>query len=291
LNIFTTQKLVLPALFTLVIGINVVLVCGCKKYAVATPAFFIKSSSVSVVTTSSLQGSSSNKITELFLYVNGKFQGAYPNGNLMPIASNNQNVKIDVLAGIKNNGFKATHISWIFYDKIEIDTFVQSGITIERPLTFKYNPNVKFAWVEGFENTTGQSVIKSGVSSVNFSTVSSPESFEGKSIKMELTQNETIAQIESALSYSLPTGSSNVYLELDYKCFQEFTIGLIANATEKQVITLNPSPTWNKIYINLADILNTAPLSSTQKIYFKMVKSSESDDSRFFLDNIKVVHF
>ncbi len=291
MNIFTTQKLIIRILFILVLGFNVVLVGGCKKYAAATPAFFIKSSNVSVVTTTSIQGTSSNKITELYLYVNGKFQGAYPTGNLMPIASNNQNVNIDIFAGIKNNGFKSTHITWLFYDKIEIDTIVESGVIVDRPLAFKYNPNVKFAWIEGFENTTGTSLIKSGVSSVNFLSVTSPESFEGKSIKMELTQNQTIAQIESVNSFSLPTGSSNVYLELDYKCFQEFTIGLIANNTEKQVITLNPNTNWNKIYINLADILNTAPTAATHKLYFKMKKINDSDDSRFYLDNIKVVHF
>lgn len=265
---------------------------GCKKYVPSTPAFFIKATTISVNTTS-VQGSSSNKITELYLYTNGKFQGAYPVGNLMPIANNNQNVKIDVFAGIKNNGLKETRITWIFYDKIQIDTMVESGKTIERPFTFKYNPDVKFEWVEGFENLAGSSIVNSSVSSTAFSLVTSPESFEGKSLKMQLTTNQTIAQVESALPYSLPSGTSNVYLELNYKCFQEFTVGLIDNVTgtQKLAFTINPSTSWNKIYIALGDAVNNQPTSSSHKIYFKMVKKSDNDDSRVYLDNIKVVHF
>lgn len=277
--------------FILVFGINVFLISSCKKYSAAKPAFFLKSTNVSVSTTS-LQGSSSNKITELILYIDGQYQGSYPYGNVMPIPNNNKNVRIDVLAGIRNNGFKATHITWLFYDKIQIDTLVESGKTIERSFAFKYNPNVKFAWVEGFENTSGYSIIKSAVSSGSFVLAPAADCFEGKSIELQLTTNQTIAQIESALSYSLPTGSSNVYLELDYKCYQEFSVGVIANdGTQKQVMTLNPSLTWNKIYINLAEAINNPPSSSTHKIYFKMLKTKTEDDSRMFLDNIKVVHF
>ncbi len=287
LNIPTLKFFVL----TLVLGLALFLFNACKKYSPSTPAFYIKASSVNVVTTASVQGSSSHKITELWLYLNGKYQGAYPIGSLMPIPSNGQNATIDVFAGIQNNGIKTTRITWLFYEKIRFDTLVENGKIAERAFTFKYDPGVKFEWVEDFDSNSGFSIINSSVSSTTFTTVSAPESFEGKSIKLQLTTNKTIAQIESALSYSLPQGSSNVYLELDYKCFQGFEIGLIAGTTQKPVFNLNASPNWNKIYINLADIVNSAPTSNTHKIYFKMVKANDSDDSRLYLDNIKVIHF
>jgi hypothetical protein len=291
LKISTIQKQLNRFFLVSVISMNVFFISSCKKYNQATPAFFMKANNFSVTTTS-VQGSSSSNISELFLYVNGKFQGAYPKGSLMPIANNNQNVTIEVLAGIKNNGLKATHITWLFYDKIKVDTIVPSGKIIERPFVFKYNPDVKFPLVEGFENN-GYGIINSAASSSTFAIAAPSESFEGKSIKLQLTNIKTIAQVESALFYSLPKGSPNVYLELDYKCFQEFTIGVIDNTstTEKQVITINPSPTWNKIYINLAEAVNLSSSASTYKIYFKMVKISDSDDSRVFLDNIKLIHF
>ncbi len=292
MNISRLQTLMIRLFLILVCLVNVFVISSCKKYSSATPAFFIKSTNVNVVTTASVQGSSSSKITELVLYIDGKYQGSYPYGNVMPIPNNNKNVRINVLAGIRNNGFKATHITWLFYDKIEIDTLVQAGKTIERAFTFKYNPDVKFAWVEGFENTAGYSIVNSAVSSTSFVSAPVADCFEGKSIEMRLITNQTISQIESALSYSLPLGSSNVYLELDYKCYQEFSLGLISSGgTQKQVMTLNPSSTWNKIYINLAEAINNPPSSTTHKIYFKMVKSKVEDDSRVFLDNIKVVHF
>ena len=122
---------------TLVFSLQLFLFNSCKKYSPATPAFFIKASSVNVVTTSSVQGSTSNKITELWLYLDGKYQGAYPIGSLMPIPNNGQNTRVDVFAGIENNGIKSTRITWLFYDKIEFDTLAQNATTIERPFTFK----------------------------------------------------------------------------------------------------------------------------------------------------------
>lgn len=264
---------------------------SCKKYAAATPAFYLKANSVSVVTTSSVQGSNSSNISELWLYLNGKYQGAYAVGNLMPIPNNNKNIKVDILAGIKNNGIKGTRIPFNFYETFTFDTIIETSKVVELPIKFKYNPNVKFAWVEGFDGGAGFSIVQSGVSSASFTTINSGDNFEGNSLKMQLTTNQTIAQIETAISYTLPTGSSNVYLELDYKCFKEFEIGLIAGTTEKPVFVINPSSAWKKTYINLAEMINSAPTSNSHKIYFKMKKSIDSEDARLFLDNIKLIHF
>ncbi len=287
-------------LLFLVLLINLFLLPSCKKYVAAEAAFFIKPDVVTVTPTSTTQGSGSHKITDLWLYVNGKFQGAYPTGNLMPIITKNENVRINIFAGIKNNGISDTRISWPFYEFINIDTLVESGKTINRPITFKYNPNTKFEWMENFD-IVGFKLVKSiGTVSDNFSgnsdttwkIASTADSFEGKSAEIGLggLSVGSIAQVESSVSYTLPLANANVYLEINYKCNERFEVGVISGSTSKSTVNVTPSESWNKIYIQLADALNRQPTSTAQKIYFKMVKTAENADPKMFLDNIKVVY-
>ncbi|MDP1800815.1 MAG: hypothetical protein Q8L81_05655 [Bacteroidota bacterium] len=264
----------------------------------AEAAFFIKPDLISVVPTSSTQGSGSHKITDLWLYVNGKFQGAYPTGNLMPIISKNEKVKINILAGIKNNGISDTRTSWVFYDFITLDTLVENGKTINRPLSFKYNPNTKFEWMEDFEGA-GYTLVKSignvnggGNSDANWALSPTSEAFEGQSAVIDMSGMFTgaVAQVESSVAHTLPLASANVYLEINYKCNERFEVGVISGATSKSTVFVAPSENWNKIYIHLADALNRTPTSSAQKIYFKMVKNADIPNQKMYLDNIKVVY-
>jgi hypothetical protein len=266
---------------------------SCKKYKPAPEAFFMESSPVLVAPTSTAQGSGSHKITDLYLYVNGKFQGAYQNGNAMPVVTRNQNVTIDIFAGIKNNGISATSIPWIFYEKIRFDTLVESGKTVNRPLTFKYNPNVKFAWVEDFDNPIGYSLIKTNYpikSDTMFKAAVEADNFEGRSIEIGLTSG-LIAQFESSVFHYLPKGNANVFLELNYKGNQEFEIGVTDDGVSlKSALTINPKKEWNKIYVQLADAVNRPPHTSDKyKIYFRMLSNS-SGDARIWLDNIKLIY-
>ncbi|MCW3076197.1 MAG: hypothetical protein JWO32_806 [Bacteroidetes bacterium] len=263
---------------------------SCKKYQPAPEAFFLKAGKVSVATTT-MQGSGSNKITDLYLYVNGKFQGAYPVGNTMPIVTKNSNAKIDVFAGIKNNGIKDLSIYWLFYQPLTFDTLVESGKTITRPFTFTYNSNVKFAWQENFDNPIGYSLIKSLNSDTNFVfKIAAPsESYEGKSVEFGLNGNSFTARVESSLSYTLPSGNSNVYLEVNYKGNQDFAVGLTDGVNLKPALIVKPHADWNKIYIQLADVVSGPPKSSSYKIFFQ-IQTNDNPGARVWLDNIKLIY-
>lgn len=283
-----------------VLLINLFLLSSCKKYVAAEAAFFIKPEAVTVAPTSTTQGSGSHKITDLWLYVNGKFQGAYPTGNLMPIITKNEKVKVNILAGIKNNGISDTRISWIFYDFVTLDTLVESGKTINRPITFKYNPNTKFEWMEDFDGP-GFTLVKSvgtvsgngtGNSDATWTLAPTPETFEGKSAMIDMSGmfEGAIAQVESSVTHTLPLASANVFLEINYKCNERFEVGVISGTTAKSTLFVSPTESWSKIYIQLADALNRTPTAAAQKIYFKMVKNADIPNQKMFLDNIKVVY-
>jgi hypothetical protein len=266
---------------------NLLIFSSCKKCGQADDTFFIQSNSISVVTKTS-EGSGSNKITDLWLYTNGKFQGAYPIGNLMPIITKGQKTKINIFAGIKNNGISDTRLSYIFYQFLTLDTFVEKGKIVNIPIVFKYNPNTKFDWIENFDGS-GISLVNSSISQSTLITAPLSESFENNSIKMELTGDAKLAQAESSVAYQLPTANSNVYLEFDYKGTQDFEVGLIGNTNElKQALIVGGKENWNHIYVQLSSAVSAGNVSSSYKVYFKMVKTV--DNPILYLDNIKLLH-
>jgi hypothetical protein len=278
---------------SLLVTLLIFLITSCKKHGPADAAFFIKTTTPLVITKKSTEGSGSNKITDLFLYVNGQYQGAYPVGNLMPIVTKGQPVRINVFAGIKNNGIGETRIAWNFYQYLQIDTLVESGKTIERPFHFNYNQDVKFDWIEDFDNPTATTIINSAISNSAYQIAGVADSYEGRSLKLEIDANSNgiVAQVESSGAHALPAGSSNVYLELDYKSNQVFEVGLFGGPELKAALMVNPSANWNKIYIQLSNAVSNAPVYDTYKVYFKVLKTAENNNPKLFLDNIKLIHF
>jgi len=269
----------------------VVLVTSCKKYQSAPEAFFLKPGKIQVAPKAN-QGSNHHKITDLWVYTDGFFKGVYPIDNVIPVVSNGKKVRVNVFAGIKNNGISDTRLSWLFYDQIEFDTLVEAGKTIERDFTFNYNNTCTFKWLENFDNQ-GQSLIKSSnsaASTVSLQLISGSESIDGKFLELTIKSGGNYAQIETYNSYELPLGNSNVYLELNYKCNNPFAIGLIGDNTQvKDVFTFNVQNNWNKAYIQLASIVNSTPVSNSYKICFYMAKT-QAEEPRLLLDNLKLVY-
>lgn len=273
-------------------GVIIVIIIGlvsCKKDKSAEETFFMRAEQVNVVPTSK-QGSASHKITDLWLYVNGQFQGAYPTDALLPIVSKGKPVTINIFAGIKNNGISNTRINWNFYELFTLDTFVTSNANIVRNIDFEYNPFTTFDWLESFDGSTGFAIKKSSISSVNYRMAEPADCFEGRSIYLALSGDSVTAQIESTNSYSLPSGSSNVYLELNYKGNEDFTVGLIGDNDEfKPALNIAASESWNKIYVQLSTAVSSSPVSSKYRVAFRLLKRDDLDP-KIFLDNIKLIH-
>ena len=268
------------------------LLSSCKKYQPADSSFFLKSSDQTVsVATTAHEGSGSHKITDLWLYVNGKYQGTYPVGNMMPIVSKDQGVKINVFAGIKNNGIADTRIFYPFFDFLTFDTLVESGKTIERGFTFKYKAATTFTWMENFDHAAGQSVINDKNWEGVMDSAPPGDCLEGNSLRLTLPAGGVQAIIYSSGSgYALPQASSNVYLEIDYKCDTDFIVGLIGTDNlQVPAITVKRQTSWNKIYIQLSTAVNTVATTKAN-VYFKILSDENKQTKQLFLDNIKLLY-
>lgn len=263
---------------------------SCKKYKPAETAFFLKADPVTVNPKPS-QGTGDHKITDLGVYVNGQFQGTYPINSLLPIVSKGEPVRINILAGIKNNGISDTRVFWPFYDLLQIDTVLPGGTTHTIPITFSYNPSTVFAWQENFDSAVGYTIKRSAISETSFSIAPASESFEGNSAELLLNNGMTIGQLESSESgYPLPSGSSNVFLEFNYRSNEEFSVGLIDDSgILRPALNINPQTSWNKIYVQLSFAVNSPAVAKNYKVYFRMLKKT-ADTPRLLLDNIKLVY-
>lgn len=264
---------------------------SCKKYQPAPAAFHWRPSGVSVVPAAG-QGSASHGISDYWLYVNGQFQGVYPVGATMPIVSHDHGVRLLVVPGIRNNGIGATRVWWPFYSSVQVDTSAAAGSTLTMPLQFSYKSVVNFAWLEDFDGGVGVSVAPSDLSDTTFRIIDGADAFENRSMELALAAPHTVAQVESTgEGFALPASESNVYLEINYKCNNEFSVGLIGDdLLPRPVIFLNPRNEWNKIYIQLAQAVNTPQTSSRYRVYFRMVRGESQENPRLFLDNIKLVY-
>ncbi len=267
------------------------LVFSCKKtFKPATDAYFVTTSAITIITQPG-QGYGSHNITDLWIYTNGFFRGAYPVGKKMPIMIEDGKTVIDVFAGIKNNGISRTRINWLFYEPIKLDTVVASGENIVRNFAFKYRSSVVFPWVEGFE-LPGFSLVKSSISDTTYKVhVNDAHVFEGnKSIELGLSGSALTAQIETAILYNLPLSTANVYLEIDYKSNTDFIIGTSTNGVFFESVVVTPKDDWHKIYVDLAASINADKTTPMKKIILKIKRDQTISEQKVYLDNIKLVY-
>lgn len=272
----------------------------CNKSKLRAPApFYLNISSVSVNTVSG-QGTSNHEISEIWVYENGQYKGAYPAGRNIPITS--QPAKIKLFAGIKKDGLSAVRIIYPFYAPVEIDTTAEVNQIVYRPLSFQYKSGINFKWVEDFENfggTGGITIIKGIGSDTNVNILDkgvnpAADVFEGnKCMLIAVDSYRPNAYLISANTYTLSYDAT--WLELNYKCNQTFEIGLYSGSLTKSVINLiSTSGKWNKIYLDLTPYLSSLGGTATNNtigIYIRALKAADVPEGNILIDNIKLISY
>jgi hypothetical protein len=269
----------------------ITLIFSCKKtFKPATPAFFVTCNDASLKTVLATQGFGSDNITDLWLYTNGKFRGAYPIGSRMPIMIEDGKSVIEVYAGIKNNGVSKTRINWLLFEPIKLDTTAPVGANFVRNFVFNYRSGVKFPWVETFEGN-GATLQRSPISDTTFKKHTNDAHVfeESNSIELGLSGSALIGQIETVNSFTLPLNTGEVYLELDYKGDSEFKVGTATNGVYYDAAIITPKDDWHHIYIQLSTSINMDKSTSLKKIFIKIDRSPASTQ-KIYLDNLKLVY-
>lgn len=264
--------------------------CDIFNPAEPVPAY-IKIESIPVQSTPAY-GSSSAKITDIYVLVDNVSIGAYPLPASFPvIASGSHTVLIS--PGIVVNGISNARGIYPFYHNYSETVNLEPGkITVMNPVT-AYR-DVTVSWLETFD--TGNSLVKTTSSDVDISTFppGDPEIFEGASSgRVIIDGSNTKFDLQTSGDFLLPYTSA-IFLEINYKCNNTFDVGIIAdNGTSQDrfaSLTINPKETWNKLYVDITQGVITHKNAFDYKIYFSGTRSGANATAYFYFDNLKLLH-
>lgn len=258
---------------------------------------------IELQTNSVAEGTASERITDVWLNVDGGFLGAYSLPALIPVleAGGRQLV---LQAGIKDNGINATPEIYPFYEPYEYAAGLEPNeVDTIRP-RIGYADGVRFSFIENFERSAHifQDIRRGTASQISLETEGA---FEGnQSLRIRLDTANALVELATNDRFSGLTGQSPlVYLEVNYRSDVPVVFGVVGhdrNGLPSQgVLALDPgfSPRedWNKIYFNLSVLIAQANREEYQAALQAFIPIENGRFSRqsanVWLDNIKLVHF
>ena len=287
------------------------IITGCYKFEgdQTTPAY-ICINSISLDTYYPEQGANTADLVDVWVYLDDVLIGIYEfkNGDstsaIFPVLAEGKH-KLEIRGGIKINGISSTRAPYPFYNPITYDEFDFIPGTIQSlgNLTTSYLSTTVFAWLEDFEQAditmTKIDVCSSCDTTINkTSPANNPIAFLSSNSKysgiINLTEERNEFGATSYNSFDVPTAGTYSFLEMDYKTDNYLSISILVRDqyefVERQLLILNHTDEWKKIYINLGSNLSLFPLASDYSIVFRAGLEDENSSAQILLDNIKVVH-
>lgn len=284
------------------IGYGLLFTTGCTKMEGGqTIPSYLKIDSVFIDAYYPVEGSSSQEITDVWVYVDDQQLGVFELPALFPVLKNGKH-RLEIRPGIKLNGISSTRVPYPFYKPIIYDNFnfVPDSVMNLGVIQTVYQENIRFAWMEDFEGSS-ISIIESESSDTTIERTkpaNSPEAFlsENSSFsgKIVITSDKPVFWGYSFNAFDLPRDGTPILLEINFKTNNSMVVGVLSNSPDgfkwDDLIYLNHSETWNKIYINIAPTTSRYPNAYDFKIYFRAAKESGLEKGEIFIDNIKLIH-
>ncbi len=250
------------------------------------------------------QGSSSSEITDVWVYLNDDLLGIYefPDNRPMifPVLAEGKN-KLEIRPGIKLNGISSTRVPYPFYKPVIFEDFDFIPGTTQSlgTLTTEYYAGTKFAWLEDFEQANislsdfGDTITERTQPENNpaaFLTANSRYSGE-----ITLTNERDQYGSTSFNAFEVQKAGTYTMLEMNFKIDNFLQVGVVIfddvyDVVEKDLVILNHTDEWKKIYINLGSNLSLYPTYESYKVIFRAGLEEENSSGKIFIDNIKVVY-
>lgn len=274
----------LPVFFAAIFSV----LLSCKKEKLKSNAASFIVVNQTVVTSTVIGMPDSHKITDLWLYVNDKFQGVYPIGSVMPIM-NDGTADVRIYGGIVNNGISGTRLPYAFYNPYIYTGTFEAGKTYTLTPSFEYRSGIQ---IQNDSFTGGGSYYApdGDFHPVQISDPAKVWGGTGGSIFMTMTDARPQAILKTSTPISLPAGGADVYLEMDYKCNHEVVVGVIGGDVEQRLaLTLRPSEEWNKVYVSLTNVVSTQPVYNSYRVMIQAFKQSDVASPEIYIDNLRLV--
>lgn len=256
--------------------------------------------------TESQEGSSLDKISDVWVFVNSDLIGIWELPARIPILSSG-NTDIKIRAGIKNNGIAASRVQYPFYLIKDVSMNLTPGQVDTIHPVVEYEDNLDI-FIEDFDAVGVQFTVDSE-SDTSLQLTQDPQLVrEGQgSAVIYLDEAHPEFKMDTDEGFDLPKGGTPVYLELDYRTNNHFVVGMIItnpDQTFQQLkIILNPTlqddgttMDWNKTYLELTDIVSSNPDAIEFEVYIEMIIDQDFEGNILvpypvlYLDNFKLVH-
>jgi len=289
-------------IFLFVLAAGLLFETGCRKMeSDQTIPSYLKIDSIFLNTYYPNEGSASQEITDAWVYVDDQLLGVFELPALFPVLSNG-NHRLEIRPGIKLNGISSTRVPYPFYQPIIFENFnfVPDSVMDIGAVSTTYYENLMFAWDEDFEEPS-ISIIKSESSDTTIKRTSPENSHEAfltenssYSGKIVLTDANPMFWGYSFAAFDLPNNQSPVALEVNFKTNNSMVVGVLTSLPGDykwdDLVYLNHSDEWNKIYINIGPTTSRYPNAIDYKIYFRAEKEPDLDTATILLDNIKLIY-
>jgi len=287
---------ILLALLILFLPFFILLHTSCEKFSgdQTIPAY-LSIDSIYLQTDYSLEGTTSQNITDAWVYVDDNLVGTFQLPACFPVLKEGKH-SLSIIPGIKKNGIASTRVTYPFYSTItQTLNFVTDSTLSLVPQKTTYISTTKFSWMEAFEDVSiSMDTTKQSMVNIEETPVGSSLVFEGAHsglIQMDSAKN--FFEIVTHNYFSIP--KAPVYLEMNFNTNTTFQAGVIVYSSDYiiyQTPVLNLAPTnskWKKIYIDLTTTLNSYPNSTNYKVYLGGFKDSKVTNATILFDNFKLV--
>ncbi len=264
---------------------------------------YLRVDSIALKTDSPAQGSSSSRITDAWVYIDEQLIGAFELPATVPIL-NQGSCRLKIKPGIKLDGMVQLRSYYPMYTDIDRTINLTPGsITMvngqnmngKQTLFTSYNDKVQFVWAENFEdaNLALDTVSKSKTDFQLTNAIN--ETFEGQhSGKLVLSKDKNTFETWSSEPVNLPRNGAPVFLEMNYRCTNTFTIGIIAlgadNLIQSPILNLSPTDKWNKIYINLTPNVSNTISGLKFRIFIGAMLDENREEGIIWMDNLKLLY-
>ena len=249
-----------------------------------------------------IEGAASHKITDVWLYIDDNIQGCYEMPATIPDLERGKH-KITLYPGIKLNGISSTRTINPFYKPYIIEEFELKEKVFDtiHPSTTYYSKDestLEFAFTDDFERQIFVEDSNGSDTAIIRTDRDAPErwddEFNNSHYSGYVWLGDTINNFcfTSTELRDLPNQGNSIFLEIDYKCTEVFEVGLYAKISQMENIPLvyvNPSPTWNKIYINIGPTITDTQDAEYFKFYIAGM-IDENSEAEYYFDNLKLVY-
>lgn len=269
---------------------------GCDE-AETEPAY-LQLSGVELVTTAG-EGAATEDINSVWVFLGTEFLGAFATDALIPILETGER-ELRFAFGVRENGMIATPNIYDFYASVNRQLSLVPGETLTLdPLPVRYDDNVQFALVDGFEIDEERAfdfVLTGEVALERTNELARSGQASGV-IELDRAGTFDVEIATSQVFGDLVGQVGQVWLEVDYLSDTPVLFGLVQDVPpgEDPPRVYDPGfigrPDWTKVYFNLTGPIVRTGLTEYRFGLRAVISDPDQESATVFLDNIKVLYF